>query len=499
MTEGGILLTEHPSDRRTSLRFAGVVTTGAILAGLYVAFVLHYGSVVPHLDDWATVALVSDVLSGHGSWGEMWMQHDVNRMFVPNLVFVGLGKLTHDDLRAVLVASALVLVCTFVMFLRLVRSYLARPLTIPVVLAVGLLWFSLADFGSALWAIQFAWYLVLLFFVAILYFLLVSPSSTLAFGAAFACAVAASFCYLEGLIVWPLGLICILWMEPWQPSRWGRPTQVRAFIWAAGALICVGAYFVGWQQRPAYPDNIFPKSVAGIAGSTFSLGFIVHHPGSALWFVLVATGNVFPTDGPAIWLRGLIGIVVVLASVYVLVSSLRNRRARGLTDCLPAAMILVTLIFDAILAVGRANFGIQFALLAQYSMYELLALIGILLYGWKWARSVLPATRSWLAVAAALIILLQVFASSIYGVAQAGASEPLLRTEARLVVTSDLVPPNERLCYYVTSLYEYVVPTIPTRLLDRFRQQQLSIFSSGPYRSYRSDGLPVLKGCDRSR
>ena len=499
MAEGEIPPTGQSADHGTALRFIGVVTSGAVLAVLYLVFVLHYGSAVPHLDDWAMVALVSDVLSGHGSWGELWMQHDVNRMFIPNLVFVGLGKLTHEDLRAVLVASALVLVCAFVLFLRLVRSYLARPLTVPLVLAVGLLWFSVADFGSALWAIQFAWYLVLVFFVIILYLLLVSPSSALAFGTALACAVAASFCYLEGLIVWPLGLLCILWMEPWHPSRWSRRAQGRTAIWVTAAIVSVGAYFVGWQQRPAYPDNIFPKSVAGVAGSTFSVGFIVHHPGSALWFALVTVGNVFPTDGPALWLRGLIGIAIVLASVSVLVSSLWHRRARELTDCLPAALILLTMIFNAILVLGRASFGIRFALLAQYSMYELLALIGILLYGWKWARAALPATRAWLAGAAIVVILLQVVSSAVFGVSQAGASEPLLRTEARLAVTLDLVPSSERLCYDVTSLYEYVVPTIPIPLLARFRQQQISIFASRPYRSYRSEGAPVLKGCQRSR
>jgi len=37
---------------------------------------------------------------------------------------------------------------------------------------VGLIWFSLADYFNALWAFQFAWYLILFFFVLMLYLLL---------------------------------------------------------------------------------------------------------------------------------------------------------------------------------------------------------------------------------------------------------------------------------------------------------------------------------------
>ena len=129
---------------------------------------------------------------------------------------------------------------TYVLVLLLFRSYLGRRLTAVPVLVVGIAWFSLVDFQSALWSTLVNNYLVLFFVVLATYVLLARRHyPRLFFALGVVVAVMASLSFIEGFLVWPLGLICLLW------SSKRNKTELR--IWVIAAALISVAYFHGYD------------------------------------------------------------------------------------------------------------------------------------------------------------------------------------------------------------------------------------------------------------
>ena len=463
-----------------------------VLASLYLFFVVHFSVNVPRLDDWSAVWIVSQAAGGHLTWSDLWTQHNANRMFVPNLFFVAIGLVSRENLRVVNVAGAVVLIGAFLLFLRLLRLYIGRVITVPLVLAVGVIWFSVADWGSAIWSFQFAWYLILLFFILML--LLLNNLTRLTLVLSICTAVAASFSSIEGLFLWPLGLIWIVWTSPPHPKRWDRIVSQGSLAWVIAALATTALYFVGYQTDPPYFGGFYPTSVLGVTGSTSSLGFVVHHPGPSIQFVFAEIGNVIPI-GNALWPRELFGALLLAAAVTVVVMGLRHRRTEKRIDGLSVLLIGFALLFDFFLVAGRSNYGVTWAILPQYTMDNLLLLVGLLIYAWRHV----PLRRStilisvWITLMA--VVALQVISSSEVGVAGGNSTWPTLEKEARLDTTTDLVPPAEHSCYLEVGLFDYILPNLSPSFVAQLKQQRLTIFAPGPYRHYRSEGLPMLPGC----
>ena len=99
-------------------------------------------------DDWSVVPLIHAAIHGHLSFGSLWAQHNENRVLVPNLVLVTVGVLSRDDVRTALLLGAVLFAATFFLLLDLYRSYSGRAFGLVSVLALGLVWFSLADWPT---------------------------------------------------------------------------------------------------------------------------------------------------------------------------------------------------------------------------------------------------------------------------------------------------------------------------------------------------------------
>src|ERR1700683_2389464 len=212
----------RPPEPFSRSRMIGVVATAVAISVLYLLFVIHYSMNVLYADDWNVVPLIHAAQHGHLTLSALWAQHNENRMLVPNLVFVGLGVFTHDNIGVVITLSAVVFIATYAILLASFRSYLDRSLTALPVLIVGVVWFSLVDWQNALWAFQFAWYLILFFLVAMIYSL-----QRQWFVVAVVFAVLASFSSFQGLALWPVGALWLLL----QYRRWDK----EILVWIATA------------------------------------------------------------------------------------------------------------------------------------------------------------------------------------------------------------------------------------------------------------------------
>jgi hypothetical protein len=493
-TIGSSTTTGH-SFRIESLGLAAAIIVTPLL---YLIFVLHYSVNVPAQDDWTVVPLIHAALHGQLSFSGLWRLHDENRMLFPNLVFVGLGVLSRDDINVLTGVSAAIFVATFFVFLVLFRSYRGRPLTPLVVLVLGAVWFSLEAWYNALWGFQLAWYLILFCLMALLY-LLLERTSRLAYALGLAAAVVASFSFLWGLVLWPVGALCIAWVLPGGPRLWIR--SKRLLLWAAAMVVTAVATLWGYNFKPL-GCLVGGKFQFSCSGST--LTFALHHPAQTAEYVLLELGNVLPnSNGNIVWLTGVLGAVLFTMAVAVVIASVRNRHHDH--NCLPVALIVFGLLFDLLTAIARVEFltggSTGGATTSTYTMPNLLILLGLISYAWDRFgsnRISRPLTRVAVRSMAAAFLVAQLALSTHTGIAQARAWDQLQTSNARLIVNLNEVPAQERLCYDVIGVDIDLLFT-PNSVgyvgFTEDRQDQLNVFSPGLLQTYRRDGLPDIPQC----
>lgn len=493
---------EAPTRDPSKARALGVVAVMFGLSAAYLVFVTHYTVNAIFSDDWSVVRLVHAALHGHLALGALWAQHLQNRMLVANLIFVTWGVLTHESIPVIVVLNALIFVATFFMFLALFRSNLRRPLTPLAVLVLGLVWFSLEGWQNALWGFQLAWYLVLFFLIVMLYLLLVARRRNVAFVFAILAAVAASFSVFQGLALWPVGLVCLLWDLP-SVTSWTRRRKVEAVVWLGAATITTGVYFWGYTSQPT---GFGVKGTPLFDLATQSPSFALHHPLRTAEFFLVEIGEVIPnTNAHTLWLSGLLGAALLVVTMFVAVQSVRHRR--GGRNCLPLALIIFGLSFDLFIAVGRVDAGLSVgATQSRYTMANLLILIAIVTYAW----ALIQPGSDWVhgrpvqvAVAVGVVFLaIQVSVATSSGLAQAKAFDQRLTTADRLVVNLDAIPVQASGCYSFYGIFAYLYP-VPNSLrfagFAEAREDQLGAFAPGLVERYRAEGLPDIPQCRTDR
>ena len=286
---------------------------------------------------------------------------------MPNLIVLAAGYLDHLDIKAIVVLSALIMIAAYFLLLVELRAYVDRRVTALSAVLLGLVWFSLADTKNALWAFQIGWFIVTFCLVALVYLLTMTRiPGALALALAGLATVIGSCSMTQGLLLWPAGLLLLLWTTPWT-----RRVYVEAAIWLAGCATMTALFFSGYSFLLA--EALCPRA------NTCTVGFALGHPYALATFALDLVGGVIPTNSASVGLHELLGIVMVAAAGLVIVQSFRERRHITRIP-LPLALVAFALAFDAMIAVGRVGFGQQALSLTQYEMPQILLLAGVVIY-----------------------------------------------------------------------------------------------------------------------
>ena len=254
------------------------IAVASVAPILYLAFIDHNATNSFYDDDWSVTPLITGALSGHLSLSQLWAQHYESRLFLGNIIDVVFGFIDRFDIRAVIFFNAALFIASYAILLALLRQYLRNALTPIPVLVAGVTWFSLADVQNSLWAFQGSWYLTVLFFVVMLFALQVPKGRrTLWFAVAVIAAFAASLSTVQGFLCWPVGLIYILWNQPW-----ARRASRETAVWCGATILTLVLYLRGYQfsNSPCHP--------------TCSATSTLHHPLTALGFFFALIGDVIP-------------------------------------------------------------------------------------------------------------------------------------------------------------------------------------------------------------
>ena len=112
---------------------------------------------VPFLDAWDLVPLLQKMDAGNLALSDLWTLHNEHRLFFPQIVMLGLARLTNWDIRFELATSVLLAVGIFLLMSRQVMIT-ARGLQMQALFwaipLIAIVVFSIAQYQSWLWGWQ---------------------------------------------------------------------------------------------------------------------------------------------------------------------------------------------------------------------------------------------------------------------------------------------------------------------------------------------------------
>ena len=337
------------SDWRSWLIPIATLLGFAIPVVSYLWMIHAYGVNVIFADQWADVALIGHSYSGTLHVSTLWSQHYENRIFFPNLIVLALAYTTHFNVVTEEYLSALMLfgATALVICAHKRRSPQRRWIWYC---PVAFLLLSLAQAANALWGFQMAWYLVLLMVALALFLLDQEPQRWLFVGGAIAAAVVASFSSLQGLLVWPAGLLLIYLR---------RRSRHFATAWIGSAVLTGVIYFAGFNFNAAQSST--------------------PDPAGTLTFFVRVVGDIVGEDQPGV-LVTLFGSVLVVTAIWVLVRFAVGGRTSTGGRPFALSLVLFGLLFSGLVASGRSG-GSSFGVdpVNRYTVFAIFVLVGLYL------------------------------------------------------------------------------------------------------------------------
>ena len=252
---------------------------GPILLSLaplaYLVFVVaRYAVDVPYWDEWELAPILQKSYMGQLTFGDLWAQHNEHRLFIPQLVMLGLARLTGWNIRYELEMNVFLGIGILGVLLWQMRAT-ARRLEIsnwtwaaPV---CSLVVFSMSQFQNWLWGWQIQMMMNALAVVGGVVLLSNPEFSWRKFAAAAALGVVAAFSFANGLLFWPVGL-GVLWL-----GARGKPERTPALAaWVGIGVLVVTAYFWHYQKPADHPP----------------LALALQHPMAFGYYVFIYIGGI---------------------------------------------------------------------------------------------------------------------------------------------------------------------------------------------------------------
>ena len=389
-------------------RRAGGISVGpalllmAVPVALYYWLVVSHGVNVPYGDTWnGNLPLLVDYAQGHLGLTDLWAPHNQNRMLVPFAILVLLDSATRMNQVVDMLVSATMLVAGVALLCwlaaRTLRVSAAWIVPLPFILL------SFVQTENALHAIQLSWTVIILLTALALALLELGGGRWVLFGLACLASALASYSSLQGLLVWPVGLL-YGFLAGW------RRTQGAVWVLLAAVAVFLYARDFGPVEPPVH------------AGGVFS------HPVVTVEYFVLLVGAPFAFHRPEMGVLMLAALVVAAAAAL--------RRDTWSRSRLPAALVVLALLFSLLPTAGRVGMGTSEAAAPRYSTFNLILLAGAYLFavvaarpaGWRsrvshWWR-LLTSLRGELSRAIPLalcggLVLLQLGLGLNYGLSQA--------------------------------------------------------------------------------
>jgi hypothetical protein len=335
--------TDHPNYRPvTFLTIAGF----CVPIASYFWLIHRYAVNAVWYDQWDDIKLVA-----HPTLEALWAQHNEHRMFFPNLIVLGLAHTTHLNIQLEDYLSGLLLVASIGL---LISAHRRRSLATPWLYycPVAIILLSFVQVGNTLWGFQMAWYLIMFALASAIFLLDQRNLSGLVLSGAITAAIVGSFSSLQGLLIWPTGLILLYCRS--------RPKGV-VITWVASGLVTTAIYF-----------HHLGSTATGVNNT-----YVFSHPLEGAEFFFLAIGDVVGQPLPLVGLDDaimLLGIVFVALAIWTMVAY--GFRRNESASPIGVSLTCFGLMFAATITQGRISYGLQAAGGSRYTTFDLLILVG---------------------------------------------------------------------------------------------------------------------------
>jgi hypothetical protein len=305
-------------------------------------------------DQWDDVPVIQQSYVHFFDWGSMWAQHNENRIFFPNIVVVLLAHTAHFNIQVeeYLGAAMLFAATMFILWAHKRRS----PSTPWLYYCpVAFLTFSVVQYGNTMWGFQMAWYMVLLSMATAILLLDRITLTWVTLVGALAAAVVGSFSSLQGLLIWPTGLVLLYFR---------RRSWPQLSVWIAAAIASAILYFHHYSSSATpYPQFARQHPLIALKFFLFAIGDVVGKP------VPLGSAN---SDNTLVVLLGLGIVILAVATVFIC----GFRRDEHGSSPVGIALICFGLLFAAVITQGRSFLGYGGASFSRYTTFDLLILVG---------------------------------------------------------------------------------------------------------------------------
>ncbi len=357
-------------DKRTIGRLLATVLVCAP-ATVLAALVAKYSVNVPLWDQWEPdiAGIFERSAAGQLTLADLLSQHNEARLFFPRLLFLGLGKLTHWNVRYEMAATFLAACLVALMIWRLeAPAFRDRPITRVVVLFLSsLLIFSPAYYEAWLWGLEVICFVPLACITAGLLIVRLQVSPAIRLLACASLATISTYSFGNGFLAWIVLLPALLQSGGPQGLRrrgWG------AALWAAGFAANEALYFHGYQQ-PAQHRPLLELWLGCLEQPLQSTQFFFSFLGSPL-----AAGTNCPQVAATI-----IGLVFFALFLGATVWMFRLRTDRALVEqSQPWLAIGGYAILSAGLATSTrfAQFGVAEAMSSRYGIFAMALAVSVI-------------------------------------------------------------------------------------------------------------------------
>ena len=328
----------------------------AVPVVMYLIFLQHYSVNAMWQDQWDDVPVIRQSFGHFPDWSSLWLQHVDNRILFPNLIVIALAHTVHYNITVEEYVSALMLFAATAVF---IWCHKRRSPQTPLLYycPVAFLTLTLAQWQNTIWGFQMAWYVVVLSLAVTIALIDRQTFTWPVFTVAIVVAVVGSFSSLQGLLIWPVGLLLL----------YQRRRCVRALIvWVVAAVATTVLYFHNFTSSKAFNphDTVLKVPFAAVKFFIFAIGDIVG----------VQETKTQPPNG---WVMAF-GVVLLVLAVLVLLRW-GFRRDEQSPAPIGIALILYGLLFEVLITQGRVFLFYFAASQSRYTTNDVLVLAGIYL------------------------------------------------------------------------------------------------------------------------
>jgi hypothetical protein len=303
---------------------------------------------VPYWDQWEFVPLLGAFFEGK-SWFHLLVDfHNEHKIIFPRIIFLASAMITKWDVVVENYINLFFIVITFIVHWRLLKEIGGF-----LILLIPISWFL---FSSQQWEnLLGGWSMAIPTMISAMsvgiFCLNKVNNNGVYIVPALISGVCASFSFLEGLWIWPIGLLQMLMV---------RARKSSFFVWLIGGGLTIGLYFLDYHT-PADAPDVF---------------IFLKNPGDYFKYILSFLGSALCGDSlRQSFVYGVIVIVFFISAV--LFQIIKMRRWERLVPWI--MMGLFSLLCGGIIGIGRLGWGVDQALASRYISISSIFIISTLI------------------------------------------------------------------------------------------------------------------------